>query len=79
MQRSSITFSAKYIPNLTKRSGKLLFDALKICEDHEKVNFVYADIHGDKKVRLNAPYNETHVFAFTTIIDQLINLIEELI
>ena len=61
---------------LTK--GKLLFDALKICEDHDKVNFVYADIHGDIKVRLNAPHNEKYVFAFTTI-DQLTNLLEELI
>ena len=69
--------SAKFLPNLTKRRGKLLFDALKICEDHDKVNFVYADIHGDTKVRLNAPHNEKYVFAFTTI-DQLTNLLEEL-
>ena len=70
--------SAKFLPNLTKRRGKLLFDALKICEDHDKVNFVYAHIHGDIKVRLNAPHNEKYVFAFTTI-DQLTNLLEELI
>ena len=35
------------LPNLTKRRAKLLFDALKICEDDEKRDFVYADIHED--------------------------------
>ena len=51
--------AAKFIPNLTKRSGKLLFDALKICEDHEKVYFVYADIPGEIKVRLNGMHRIT--------------------
>ena len=45
----------KIVPNLTKRRGKLLYDAIQSTEDATLVNFVYADAHGDLKIRLNDP------------------------
>ena len=54
-------------PNLTKRKGKLLHDAVQSTEDATKVNFVYADTHVDLKIRLNDPHNGRYVFPFNTL------------
>ena len=42
----------KIKPNLTKKRQTLRYDATQLVENNDKVDFAYADIHGDIKVRL---------------------------
>ena len=67
----------KIAPNLTKRRGKLLYDAVQSTEDATRVNFVYADAHGDLKIRLNDPHNGRFVFPFNTL-EELSKLLAEM-
>ena len=57
--------NAKHIkinPNLTKRRGKILYDAVKLTEELPKVNFISSDLHGDLKIRVNEPQDGKNVF-----------------
>ena len=54
-------------PNLTTTRNKLLSEAINFVDSIEEVNFVYADIHGDTKVRLKEAHNGKFVFLFNTI------------
>lgn len=67
----------KIAPNLNKRRGKLLYDAVQLSVNESKVNFVYADAHGDLKIRLHEPHNEKHVFSFNSL-DELNNLLSDI-
>lgn len=60
--------------NLTKRRGSLLYDASQLTDSIDAINFVYADIHGNLKVRLINEYKGKHVFPFNSIdmLDQII-------
>ena len=57
----------KIAPNLTKHRGNLLFDAAQAMKDSPKVNFVFADAHGDLQIRLNEPHKGSHVFSFYSL------------
>ena len=59
--------NVKISANLTKRRGKLLFDATNAVRGVEKVNFCFANIHGDLNVRLEEAYNGKHVHGFNSI------------
>ena len=50
--KRKLSSNFKIKPNLTKKRQSLRYDASQLVENNEKVNFVYADIHGDIKVRL---------------------------
>ena len=67
----------KLAPNLTKKRGKMLYDATKILDDNtiSAIDFVFANIHGDLQVRLAEPLDNTYVFPFNSIedLDDLIN------
>ena len=67
----------KIAPNLIKRRGKLLYDAVQTTEDATHVNFVYEDAHGDLKIRLNDPHNGRFVFPFNTL-EELSKLLAEM-
>ena len=63
---------------LTPKRSKLLFDARSVIERFDRVHFVFADIHGDLKLRLrNNPYKEKYVFDFDSI-DSLNGLLKEI-
>ena len=62
--------SNKIAPNLTRRRGKMLFDANKIIKDKQlsaSIEFCFANIHGDLQVRLAEPVNGTKVHAFDSL------------
>ena len=52
---------------MTKRRGKLLFDATNAIRGVEKVNFCFANIHGDLNIRLDEAYDGKHVHGFNSI------------
>ena len=57
----------KIKPNLTKKRQILRYDATQLVENNEKVEFVYADIHGDIKVRLVNLHKGKYVHNFNSI------------
>lgn len=54
----------KLQPSLTKRRIEMLEFAAKETEDIEQVNFVYADMHGNLKLRLHSPVKNKYVLDF---------------
>ena len=54
-------------PSLTDKRRKLLNEARSKYSDHDEVNFVYCDEHGDLKVRLNNPIEKRYAFKFRSI------------
>ena len=54
-------------PNLTTKRNKLLTEAIQLVDNIDGVDFVYADIHGDAKVRLKAAFNGKFAVLFTSI------------
>ena len=69
--------SVKISPNLTKRRGALLYEASQLVNDAEKVNFVFANVHGDLNIRLVEPYKDKMVFPFSSM-GQLKDLLAEI-
>ena len=59
--------NTKIHANLTKRRGKLLFDASNAIRGIDKVNFCFSNIHGDLNVRLEESYNGKHVYSFNSL------------
>ena len=57
----------KIAANLTKNRGKVLYDAVQFTEKVEQVHFVYADAHGNLKLRLKESYNDRYVFSFNSV------------
>ena len=64
-------------PNLTKRRGKMLYDAGLLTETIDSINFVYANVHGDLKLRLVKEIEGKHVFSFDSI-DNLNKIIRDM-
>lgn len=56
-------------PNLTKKRGKILYDASNIIKEKkiDSIAFVFANYHGDLQVRLAAPYENKQVFPFNSL------------
>ena len=67
----------KISPNLPKRRSTLLYEASKRLEDVEKVNFTFADIHGDLVIRLQEEYKGKFLFTFNSM-DDLDELLREM-
>ena len=63
--------TGKLSPNLTKKRGKILYDAGNIIKDKEinSIDFVFANRHGDLQVRLATPYEGKQVFPFYSLQD----------
>ena len=60
----------KLSPSLTKKRQNILSEAMEMVSSVNTVNFVFADIHGDLKVRLTeADKNGRFVLNFTSIDD----------
>ena len=57
----------KISTNLTKRRGKLLFDVSNAVKEVGNVQFCFANINGDLKIRLVEPYNGKQVFSFNSL------------
>ena len=55
--------------NLTKRRGKLLYDASNAINGIDKVNFCFSNMHGDLNVRLEEAYNGKYVHGFSSFKD----------
>ena len=56
----------KISANLTKKRGKLLHEAIEFVESINEVDYVFADIHGDLKVKVKKQYKGTNTFKFET-------------
>ena len=62
--------STKIRPNLTQRRGQLLYRASKLVEDVDAVHFVFANDHGDLKLRLKEQTaNKKQYFDFKSMED----------
>ena len=56
--------------NLTKRRGTLLYQASKFVENVQQVHFVFANAHGDLKLRLKEKTgDDKQIFDFKSIDD----------
>ena len=64
-------------PNLTPFRSKLLHEATEITSNVNEVNFAFADIHGDLKIRLVNAIEGRFVFSFSTI-EELKNLLSKM-
>ena len=55
--------------NLTISRSKLLHEAIDLVEDNDKAHFIFADMHGDIKCRLNEGYSfkGNQVFSFMSL------------
>jgi hypothetical protein len=67
--------SIRITPSLTKTRRKLLSMARSEYEEHEDVNFVYVNEHGDTKVRFNEKFKGKFVYDFSSM-DELRELME---
>ena len=67
----------KIAPNLNKRRGKLLYDAGQLTVNASNVNFVFADAHGDLKVRFHETHKGRYDFSFNSL-EELNNLLASL-
>ena len=62
--------TVKIRPNLTKRRGTLLYQASKFVENVEQVHFVFANAHGDLKLRLKEKTgDDKQIFDFKSMDD----------
>lgn len=59
--------SIKISPNLNHKRGKLWFDASKIVENVEGIDFVYPDAHGDLKFRTSSEHDGEQNFKFESL------------
>ena len=56
--------------SLTKKRTKTLTQAYKIVESNQQVKFVFPDINGNLKLRLNQPIEDNKcTYTFDTIVD----------
>ena len=68
MERRKRAKNVKISPNLTRKRGKLWYDATKlIITDILEINFVFADIPGDLNVWLGKEFENKFVHGFSTI------------
>ena len=69
------TKSIRITPSLTKSRRKLLSTARSEFENHEDINFVYVNEHGDTKVRFHEKFRGKFVYDFSSI-EELRELME---
>ena len=67
----------KIKPNLTKKRQTLKYEASQLTENNSMINFVYADIHGDIKVRLNNIFRGKYAHNFNSI-EELEELLDKI-
>ena len=59
----------KICPNLTKHREKTLHEAKEAASKIDEVDFVYADIHGDLKIRFKTKMEDSEVHRFSDLND----------
>ena len=59
----------KITPSITNKKRTLLTTAKSKFEGHPAINFIYIDINGDLKIRLNEPIKDRFAFPFEDIDD----------
>ena len=67
--------SIRITPSLTKTRRKLLSAARSEFEEHEDVDFIYVNEHGDTKVRFKEKFKGKYAYDFASI-DELRELME---
>ena len=67
MEKRKELQNLKICPNLTHKRGKLWYDASQRVATIPQINFVFADIHGDLKIRLHNEFGNRSVFNFSTM------------
>ena len=68
LQQKKKAKNFKLCPNLTRKRGKLWYDATQIVDSIPGIDFVFADIHGDMKMRLKNERDDGKiVFQFETL------------
>ena len=67
--------SIRITPSLTKTRRKLLSTARSEYEEHEDVDFIYVNEHGDTKVRFEEKFRGKYAYDFASI-DELRELME---
>ena len=61
--------SIKIVPSITNKRRTLLATAKHKFEGHSAINFLYIDVNGDLKVRLNEPIKNRYAFNFENVED----------
>ena len=64
----------KICPNLTKYRQDILYNANETFSKANGVDFIFADIHGDLKVKLKVKVNDRDFYKFETL-EELRNLL----
>ena len=59
--------SVKIRPHLTKNRSDVLFEAIDFVKDIEKIDFWFANVHGDLIVRLKEAINGRQLFTFDSM------------
>ena len=59
--------SVKIRPNLTKFRNNLLFNANEYVKNNAKIDFCFANIHGDLNVRLKEKIDDRQTFSFDSM------------
>ena len=59
--------NVKISSNLTKKRGKLLYDASTAISEIDKVKFCFSNIHGDLNIMLAEPFNGRSAFSFRSM------------
>ena len=57
----------KISPNLNQKRGKLWYDASKITENVDGIDFIYADAHGDLRFKTSSQHNGKQNFKFESL------------
>ena len=66
-KRKLLTNDVKIGVHLTRHRGSVLHDSIDFVKDINGVEFAYANIHGDLRVRLTDEYDGRDDFEFTSI------------
>merc|ERR1712218_377201 len=59
--------AARRVPNIPEQRATLLLEAHQLVQNHGAIKLVYADVHGNVKVRLQKTYKGKNVFTFDNI------------
>ena len=66
-KRKQLVNGVKIGPHLTRHRGSVLHESIDFVKDINGVEFTYANIHGDLRVRLTNEYDGKNDFQFTSI------------
>ena len=59
--------ATRRVPNIPEQRASLLLEAHHMVQNHEEIKLVYADVHGNVKVRLQKCHKGKNVFTFDNI------------